>query len=381
MRNVTIFLIVLLFIGIGFSFYLSKSGKENSTNIAPITKNNISLNKQNPQDIERVAIVAQNLDTPWGLVFLPDNSILVTERKGDLRLIDSNGNLKETPIKTFTKAKEIGEGGLLGVDIHPDFLSNGYVYFYYTYDGNASNTKNRVVRAKYESGNLGEEEIVVDNIPGASNHNGGRVKFGPDGYLYIGTGDAQEPSLAQNKNSLAGKILRVTDKGNAANGNPFNNQIYSYGHRNVQGLAWDTQGNFWATEHGRSAPTGYDELNYINSGNNYGWPNIQGDETENGMMPPVINSGPTTTWAPAGAAIFETSIYFGGLRGQALYKAAISSNKAMEFEETLKGEFGRIRDVILGPDNMLYITTSNRDGRGNPENMDDKIVRVNPLKL
>lgn len=376
-KIIAVTIIVVLLLGV---FYLLKGNPPTST----ITKNgdnNIVKNSQNPDDVERVAVIAQNLDTPWGLVFLPDNSILFTERKGDIRKIDPNGNLIENPITTLSQVKEIGEGGLLGIDIHPDFKSNNYVYIYYTFSGSGNRTLNRVSRFKYENDSFNDEQIIIDNIPGAPNHNGGRIKFGPDNNLYIGTGDAQEPSHAQDKNLLAGKILRVTDLGKAAVGNPFGNAIYSYGHRNVQGLTWDDKGNFWATEHGRSTPTGFDELNLIKSGGNYGWPDIQGDEVRSGMMPPIKNSGSSNTWAPSGIAYIGGSAFFGGLRGQALYESKLNGESAGEIYEHFKNEFGRIRDVVVGPDGMLYITTSNRDGRGTPDSMDDKIIRINPAKI
>ena len=163
--------------------------------------------------------------------------MLVTERPGRVRLVDKSGQLQDTSVATLSKVKEIGEGGLLDITLDPDFSANNLVYLYYTYSGSGNNTLNRVVRMKYQDSKLTGEEILVDQIPGAANHNGGRIKFGPDENLYITTGDAEEPSQAQDKNSLAGKILRVTDEGKAATGNPFNNLVYSYGHRNPQGIA------------------------------------------------------------------------------------------------------------------------------------------------
>lgn len=327
------------------------------------------------------SIVAQNLDTPWSIVFLPNESFLVTERKGDVWLMDPNGNPSKDPIATIKNAKEIGEGGLLGITIHPNFENNNFVYLYYTYSQTQDNTLNRVVRMVFKEQKLEGETIIVDKIPGASNHNGGRIKFGPDGFLYIATGDAQNPSSAQDKNATSGKILRVTDQGKPATGNPFGNLVYSFGHRNVQGLAWDTNGNLWATEHGRSgALSGLDELNLIKPGQNYGWPDIEGDEKRSGMETPRQNSG-STTWAPSGAAFIGNSFFFGGLRGQTLYEAIIENGKVLEVKEHLKGEFGRIRDVVLGPDGLLYVTTSNQDGRGVPKTGDDKIIKVNLQKL
>lgn len=317
-----------------------------------------------------ISVVAENLEIPWAIAFLPDGRLLVTERPGRVRLVEKSGELKLAA--TISSVKHIGEGGLLGIALHPDFASNKFVYLYYTYSGSGNNTLNRVVRYKLENDQLINEEIIVNEIPGASNHNGGRIKFGPDNMLYITTGDAQNPSQAQDRNSLAGKILRVTDEGSPAPGNPFGNLVYSFGHRNPQGLAWD--GNkLWATEHG---PSTKDEVNLIEIGKNYGWPEIEGDEKRSGLENPVSNSG-SDTWAPSGAAFYQGSVFFGGLRGSALFEKT-ADNK---LQESFKNDFGRIREVILGPDNFLYITTSNRDGRGLVKAGDDKIIKVDPRKL
>lgn len=327
----------------------------------------------------RVTIIARNLDTPWSIVFLPDKTTLITERPGRVRLINTKGELEKVPVLEHRSVREIGEGGLLGMALHPQFLSNNYVYLYYTYTGSNDSTFNRVVRMIYKNKQLTDERIIVDGIPGAPNHNGGRIKFGPDSLLYITTGDAQNPSQAQDTDSLAGKILRVTDEGNPAPGNPFSNLVYSYGHRNAQGLAWDSAGQFWATEHGRSGiRSGLDEVNRIEKGKNYGWPIIQGDETQTGMETAVLNSG-STTWAPAGLAFFGTRLFFGGLRGQTVYE--VNTKNGLSLKEHFEGEFGRIRDVVVGPDNFLYITTSNKDSRGTPQEGDDKIIRIDPKQI
>lgn len=384
MRNLSIILVVMVLIA-GFILLklfninllpIQNTPKQTS---APVTEEKTS--RDAADDIPRATVIAQDLDTPWALAFLPDKSMLVTERAGRVRLIDSSGNLQAEPVAVINQVKEIGEGGLLGIALHPDFSANNFVYLYYTYSGSGNNTLNRVVRMTYQDNRLADEKIIVNNIPGASNHNGGRIKFGPDGYLYITTGDAENPSQAQNKGSLAGKILRITGEGESASGNPFNNRIYSYGHRNPQGLTWDGNGRLWATEHGRSGVlSGLDELNLIEPGKNYGWPLIEGDKVQTGMESPKLNSGPDATWAPAGAAFYRDSVFFGGLRGEALYEANIEDSK-ITLKEYFQDDYGRIRDVVLGPDDLLYITTSNKDGWGDPVVGDDKIIKINPRKL
>jgi len=342
----------------------------------PISKQNILPPNS---DIPQITTIAENLDTPWAIVFLPNDYLLVTERLGKVRMIDSSGNLKSKTVAILDKVREIGEGGLLGITIHPDYAINHYVYLYYTYSENSGNTLNRVVRMTHQNEQLINEQILVDGIPSSSNHNGGRIKFGPDGYLYITTGDAENPSQAQDIKTLGGKILRVTDAGKPVPENPFDNFVYSYGHRNPQGLAWNSNGQLWSTEHGPSGGqfgAGNDELNLIEKGKNYGWPKIQGDKIQTGMETSKLNSG-SDTWAPSGATFIKNSLFFGGLRGQALYEAVINGNEII-LKEHYKEQFGRIRDVVFGPDNFLYIITSNKDGRGNPAKSDDKIIRVNP---
>ena len=324
------------------------------------TESNLSLQTQ---------VIAERLDTPWSLVFLPDGAILVTERPGSIRMIDPAGKLLDEPIARLDNVEEIGEGGLLGICLHPQFTENNFIYLYYTYSATSENTFNRVSRFTLTNHSLSDEQIIVNSIPGARNHNGGRIAFGPDGYLYITTGDAAEPSLAQDTASLAGKILRVTDSGQPAPGNPFNSVVYSYGHRNPQGLAWDDNDQLWSTEHGNNTT---DELNRITVGSNYGWPTIQGDQSQNGMQSPVMHSG-SATWAPSGLAYWQNRLFFAGLRGQALYEfSGANSQLASHFS----GQFGRLREAKVGPDGYLYLLTSNRDGRGVPDSQDDRLIRV-----
>lgn len=376
MKKIVIILAIIFIILIGFIWFIFL-GK----NILPSKFTAEQNMSPFSGELSETMVIAKNLEIPWGIVFLPDKSMLVTERPGRVRLIDNNGNLQTEPVFVFNNVRAVGEGGLLGITIPPDFSVNNYVYLYYTYDENNGTNFNRVVRMTYQNKKLQDEKIIVDKIPSSSNHDGGRIKFGPDNFLYITTGDAENPSQAQDINALGGKILRVTDEGKPVPDNPFNNLVYSYGHRNPQGLAWNNNGELWETEHGRSGIlSGLDEINLIEKGKNYGWPIIQGDQTKVGMVIPKLNSG-FNTWAPAGAVFINNSLFFGGLRGSTLYEAVIDSDNKISLKEHFKNQFGRIRDVVLGPDNFLYITTSNRDGRGIPNLEDDKIIKINPNKL
>lgn len=324
------------------------------------------------EDDQNIEVVADNLQIPWEIVFLPDGELLVSERTGTIKRI---GKDKQTHV--INDVEHIGEGGLLGMTLHPKFAENNFIYIYLTVK-TSNRLENRVERYRLEGGRFLEKTVIIDNIPAGANHNGGRIAFGPDGYLYITTGDAGQSAASQNTNSLAGKILRVEDDGTVPSDNPFGNPVYSFGHRNSQGLAWDNDGLLWAVEHGRSGVlSGFDELNLISKGKNYGWPIIQGDEKRKGMESPVAQSGPDETWAPAGAAFLGNSIFFGGLRGKSLYEARIANGK-VSLKVHFRKEFGRIRAVVAGPDNYLYITTSNTDGRGVLYANDDKIIRINP---
>ncbi len=318
-------------------------------------------------DTTEPQLIAQNLRVPWEIIRLPDGELIVTERPGNLTFVRSNTRV---PVEGVAA---LGEGGLLGLALDPDFGTNRFIYLYLTtrQNGKLINQVRRYTLSDYA---ITVPLVILNNIPASSNHNGGRIAFGPDGYLYVATGDASEETLAQDTNSLAGKILRITKEGKPAPDNPFGNEVYSYGHRNVQGLTWDGQGLLWATEHGRSGvQSGLDELNRIEKGGNYGWPIIEGDEKREGMLAPVIHSGTTKTWAPAGLVFSEGKLYFTGLRGQTLYRFDPLIRK---LDELHKGEYGRLRALSLGADNSLYISTSNQDGRGEVRQGDDKIIFI-----
>ncbi|MDP3996460.1 MAG: PQQ-dependent sugar dehydrogenase [bacterium] len=322
---------------------------------------------------EDVEEVATGLKVPWDMAFLPEGDFLVTERPGTLLRIGDGQRRYE-----ISGVRHIGEGGLLGIALHPDFSQNRFVYLYFTSQVGGQ-IENRVERYRFENDELSGREVILSGIPGASYHDGGRIEFGPDGFLYITTGDAGNAGLAQNKNSLAGKILRLNDDGATAADNPFGNAVWSYGHRNPQGLVWDGEGRLWSTEHGRSgALSGFDELNIIEKGGNYGWPTIQGDERKEGMNAPVLHSGSDYTWAPASATYYDGSIFFGGLRGEALFEAVLSATSKPELKIHFREEYGRVRMARMGDDGFLYISTSNTDGRGTPGSGDDRILKINP---
>lgn len=317
-------------------------------------------------------VYIENLEVPWEVAFLPNKYMIVTLRKGELILY-----LNKNEVNRFTVegVNASGEGGLLGIAVHPKFEENGYIYLYYTVRNN-NLYENKVERFILSYNSLTKDKIILEDIRGNIYHNAGKIEFGPDGFLYITAGDALDEPLAQDKNVLAGKILRVDENGVPPSSNPFNNEVYSYGHRNPQGLAWDSEGNLWSTEHGQSGlRSGQDELNKITIGGNYGWPNLRGNQTQEGFIPPAIQSGDSTTWAPGDTEYYDGSVYFTGLRGEGLYKYNLETKSLTKYLDKV---YGRLRAITLGPDGFFYVTTSNRDGRGTPKNGDDKILRINP---
>lgn len=358
----------------GLVFLLGVVAFVNRSKITPyfFTPRNVETVVENvpfeEQGSEDIVVVAGNLDIPWELVFLPGGDMLVTERAGKLLKISVDTKV----VAEISGVRHIGEGGLLGMALDPDFSKNRYIYLYSTTDVNGL-IENRVERYVFDGSILSGRQIVVEGISGSSNHDGGRIAFGPDGYLYITTGDAENPNSAQDKDSFDGKILRYKDG---------KTEVYSYGHRNPQGIAWDSNGNLWSTEHGPSgSQTGNDEVNLIVQGGNYGWPVIRGSQVMEGMMAPVIESGRSDTWAPSGLAYLNGNLFFAGLRGEALYQVGVSGNKLLDLTAHFKGQFGRLRTVVVGPDGDLYLLTSNKDGRGRPKDGDDKIIRVSAEKL
>jgi glucose/arabinose dehydrogenase len=329
--------------------------------------------------------VVTNLDTPWSLAFSKNGILFFTERPGYVKAFYNNTliNLKVENLNV----KEIGEGGLLGIALDPNFPNSPYIYLYYTYEG--EKLWNRVVRYKFENWTLVDQKILIDKIPAATIHNGGRIKFGPDGKLYITTGDATQRDLAQDINSLAGKILRINPDGSIPEDNPFpNSPIYSYGHRNPQGIDWFNNLMF-SSEHGPSGELGYahDEINFIIKGANYGWPIVVGISNDKRFKNPILDTG-EETWAPSGISFYKGNIYpelknkllVATLRGKHLRIIEIDFKeiKVLNHYAILSNLLGRIRDVVEGPDGYIYIATSNKDGRGIPALDDDRIVKLIP---
>jgi len=336
----------------------------------------------------QVEVIARGLETPWAIAFAPGGRVFVTERPGRIRVV-KDGKLQQESWLEIA-AYETGEAGLLGLAVDPGFERSRFLYAAYSYRDSGGRLKNRLVRLRDDPSSAKGviDRVLLDDAVGSRNHDGGRVKFGPDGKLYWTVGDAQNTSFSQNTSSLNGKILRLNPDGTVPSDNPFaQSPVYSYGHRNPQGLAWQPgSGRLYATEHGPSGFQGccLDEVNLIEAGKNYGWPVIRGDQTREGMIAPLLHSGNNETWAPCGAAFvtrgpWAGSLLFTGLRGQTLYRLALQPNnprKVAAFERLFVREFGRLRDVVEGQDGALYLLTSNWDGRGRPGVDDDRVLRL-----
>ncbi|MFR9797056.1 PQQ-dependent sugar dehydrogenase [Streptomyces sp. MS06] len=324
--------------------------------------------------VQVVRTVATGLDTPWGLAPLPGGDLLVSSRdRGTITRVDPETGRK-TELGEVSGVDPAGEGGLLGIALSPDYASDHMVYAYFT-----SASDNRVVRVRYDEkraagDQLGAPDTVFKGIPKGVIHNGGRIAFGPDGMLYVGTGESGDGRLSQDKGSLGGKILRITPEGDPAPGNPFpDSPVYSYGHRNVQGLAWDAEQRLFASEFGQDT---WDELNAIKPGDNYGWPEAEGRSGNPAYHDPVAQWH-TDEASPSGIAYAEGSVWMAALRGERLWRIPLKGTQTSAAPQAfLTGEYGRLRTVVSAGGNRLWLTTSNTDGRGDPKSGDDRILEL-----
>ncbi|MFD1830268.1 PQQ-dependent sugar dehydrogenase [Streptomyces desertarenae] len=325
--------------------------------------------------VKVVDTVATGLESPWGVAPLPDGDLLVSSRdEGTVSRVDA-GSGKVTGLGSVPGVEPGGEGGLLGIAVSPDFAEDRYVYAYLT-----SASDNRIVRMLYEedeegAGRLGAPSTVLRGIPKGVVHNGGRIAFGPDRMLYAGTGDTGDESLAQDRDSLGGKILRMTPEGEPpGHGNPeADSVVYSWGHRNVQGLAWDAEKRLWASEFGQDT---WDELNLIRPGGNYGWPEAEGEAGEEGLVDPVAQWKPAEA-SPSGIAVARGSVWMAGLRGERLWRIPLEGGEAVaEPQAFLEGEYGRLRTVVPDGGGGLWLVTGETDSRGTPGEDDDRILRL-----
>jgi glucose/arabinose dehydrogenase len=314
----------------------------------------------------RPQTIASGLRVPWGIAFLPNGDALISERTtGRIRRLRRGGRPR-TVMRLSGVATAFGEGGLLGIAVSPDYARDRLVYAYYT-----SGQDNRIARFRLG----GRPEVIFRGIARAGNHNGGRIAFGPDGLLYAATGDASDSDTAQDRGSPNGKILRLRPDGSIPPGNPFDGSpVYSLGHRNVQGLAWDRAGRLWASEFGQSER---DEVNLIRAGANYGWPRVEGrGRTAGGRFTNPLVTWSTSESSPSGVAIAGSTLYVAALAGERLWSIPVRGTRLGRPRSLYRGRFGRLRTVVAAPDGALWVATSNRDGRGDPRRGDDRILRI-----
>ena len=348
------------FVGLGITLLLLCLTGCSTNEIQPASVAN------NSQSIEQYKTIATNLEAPWAINKLGD-TFYITERTGHIVKVEQ-GEMTRQAVKLEKTLSTASEAGLLGFVLAPDFDQSNEAYAYYTYK-TASEQYNRIVVLQQENGSWREKRLLLDQIPSGKYHHGGRVKIGPDQKLYVTAGDASNPQTAQDLTTLGGKILRMNLDGSIPDDNPFPHlYVYSYGHRNPQGITWSTDGTMYASEHGQSAN---DEINKIEAGQNYGWPIIEGEEEQEGFISPLFTSGSESTWAPSGIAFYDNKLYVAALRGTALLEFDLKSKEVKEIVNNV----GRIRDVWIEEDTLYWIT-NNTDGRGTPEEKDDQLYKL-----
>lgn len=325
------------------------------------------------------SVIATDLKEPRSIAYIPGGDLLVAERGGTITRITRSGKTAEIEVPRVLVR---GEGGLMGLALHPRFLENSWVFLCQTGE-DAGRTVNRLVRYTLIENELAEALIILNGVPANDERNSCALGFGPDETLYITTNDAGNAASAQDRRSLSGKVVRLSDIGKIPKDNPLGNMIYSYGHRDPQGLAWDNLGRLWITERGRvEAASGYGELNLVLAGQNYGWPIIEGGQVRSSMVSPALHTGPGDAWTPSGLAYAAGHLWFTSPADEALYAVSVDKEgRVTGVQSYLKGLYGRLRGLTVGDDGMLYATTSNTDEGGKPASGDDRLIRIDPLAL
>ncbi len=350
---------------IGMVAFLFLVGCNKDSDHSKRSDDSISIESVNAT-VQESEVQATNLNVPWDII-KTDEGFFISERGGTIIQVRGNGEKVSMPLKLEKNVVHQGEGGLLGFVLHPNYSQNQNAYVYHTYE-EQGRRQNRIVSLKRVDGAWEEQSVLLEGIPGSNIHNGGRLEIGPDEKLYVSTGDAAQESSAQDLDSLSGKLLRMNLDGSIPDDNPFENSyVYSYGHRNPQGITWSEDGVMYAAEHGSQA---YDEINLIKPGANYGWPVIRGDEQKEGMERPLFHSG-EKTWAPSGLTYHDGHLYMAGLRGEQIREFDLERNSSRVFVDGV----GRVRDILFDGSDMYFIT-NNTDGRGTPRPNDDKLIKV-----
>jgi glucose/arabinose dehydrogenase len=368
-------------------FSCSKPQKQNTASTPKENTTKTSASNKEAVDYT-IETYAENLTVPWAIAWTDNDRMLVNERSGKIRIIQ-NGQLQDTPLLEVKDVSSNAEEGLMGLAIDPNYSSNKFIYISYAYGG-SDKLSVKVVRYKDNGNSVSDEKVLIDKIQGTHLHAGCRIKFGPDGKLYITTGDATDRQIAQDLGNLGGKILRINSDGSIPEDNPFpNSPVWTYGHRNPQGIDWYPGTSImYETEHGPSGfdgPGGGDEVNVITKGSNYGWPVVSHDGHKDGMVDPVLVYTPAE--APASGMFYKSGVitqfknnfFFGCLRGKGIMRVIVDENnpeKVVSFEKMKDVNLGRIREIAEGPDGAIYFSTSNKDGRGNPASNDDRIMRI-----
>lgn len=387
MKNLAVAIVVVVLLSGGVYLVASRSAKQGSptSGVTSDVREDLTPKKDSNSVAYKVEEVASGLFVPWSIAFTSDTRVLVNERNGNIRVVENETLLKE-PLFTFSDVVAKEESGLMGLALDPDYQKNKYLYVCYTYSAK-DGLRDKIARLVDEGDSAKLDKVLLDDFPAANIHAGCRIKFGPDEKLYVTTGDSAERQLAQDKDSLAGKILRMNNDGSIPSDNPFEDSyVYSYGHRNPQGLAWNLETKMmFETEHGPSGfdgPQGGDEVNIIVAGKNYGWPVVSHDKSADGMespkwvFTPAVAPGSALMYSGKMFPQFKGSLFFGGLKGEGLYRVLFDGTKATSYEKVSEVAFGRIRDVVEAPNGEIWFSTSNRDGRGTLRDGDDKVYKL-----